>query len=511
MSHGIGGSGPGAPEIALALLPFGIGDVIAGKYRVERLLGSGGMGVVVAGTHVGLGQPVAIKVMRPTAATNDELVARFTREARATALLRSEHVARVLDVGELTGGLPFMVMEYLAGADLSEVSKQRQGRPMPLVEIVDYVLQACEGLAEAHRAGIVHRDLKPANLFLTQTADGSPLVKVLDFGISKLSAEATGEDGLTQTQAMMGSPHYMSPEQLVSARTVDARADVYSVGAVLFRMITGEAPFTAPSTPELCVAVLTRPARAMGSIRADVPRALDDVVGRCLAKDPAHRYQDVGALASALVPFGSSSAAAMAERVRRIASTSSGSVPVPMTMPVMGAPWSPASGASGALPTLAMAVPPPMGGANTITSSAAAMPAPLHPEMGTGSGTRRDHDPGAKGALVAVGALVLVLAAGGGGLLMVKRSAWSRGRPLAATTARAAEPEPAQPPEVSAVVAPNAEIASAPDASPEAASPARAPVAAAPVPSEPTRAPRKVAPSPPASGTDVLPDFGGRK
>ena len=167
----------GVGEALLDGLPFSVGSMIAGQYRVDRVLGAGGMGVVLAGRHVALDQRVAIKVLKPSAIDNPEFVARFDREARASARLRSEHVARVLDVGRSESGLPYMVMEYLSGKDLSAVVRERG--PLPVMDAADYVMQACEGLAEAHRAGIVHRDLKPANLFLTKATDGSPLVKVL--------------------------------------------------------------------------------------------------------------------------------------------------------------------------------------------------------------------------------------------------------------------------------------------------------------------------------------------
>jgi eukaryotic-like serine/threonine-protein kinase len=196
---------------------FAEGDILLGKYRIERILGRGGMGVVLAAMHLQLNQRVAIKML-VVEATHD-IVARFLREARASVRLKSEHVARVLDVGELPNGAPYMVMEYLEGKDLSALIRSEGGRTVE--EAVEYVLHACEGIAEAHAAGIVHRDLKPANLFLTKAADGSDTVKVLDFGISKA---ATGEDpdtgmGLTKTSAVLGSPLYMSPEQMKSPRT----------------------------------------------------------------------------------------------------------------------------------------------------------------------------------------------------------------------------------------------------------------------------------------------------
>ncbi|HEX6765337.1 MAG TPA: serine/threonine-protein kinase, partial [Polyangiaceae bacterium] len=191
--------------------PVQPGDVLADKYRVERVLGVGGMGVVVSAHHVHLKQRVALKFLLPDLASNPNVVERFLREAQSASTIRSEHVVRVSDVGVLASGAPYMIMEHLEGSDLAKVLLER-GR-LPVTRAVDYVLQAMEALAEAHGAGIVHRDLKPSNLFLTERADGSPLIKVLDFGISKV----TKSDGdassrsLTRTAGLMGSPLYMSP------------------------------------------------------------------------------------------------------------------------------------------------------------------------------------------------------------------------------------------------------------------------------------------------------------
>jgi serine/threonine-protein kinase len=187
------------------------GEVLAGKYMVDQVLGQGGMGVVVAGRHVQLGNRVAIKFLLPGAAQHPEATARFLREARAAVQIQSEHVARVSDVGTLDNGAPYMVMEFLNGSDLGQVLAAR-GAPFAIEEGVSYLLQACEAIAEAHALGIVHRDLKPANLFLTQRADGSALVKVLDFGISKVMAGHDADASITATATVMGSPAYMSPE-----------------------------------------------------------------------------------------------------------------------------------------------------------------------------------------------------------------------------------------------------------------------------------------------------------
>jgi serine/threonine-protein kinase len=296
------------------------GEVLAGKYRVERVLGVGGMGVVVAAHHIGLDERVAIKFLLPEALANPEAVARFAREARAAVKIKSLHVARVSDVGVLDTGAPYMVMEYLQGQDLSQ--RLRDHGPLGAAETVDLVLQACEALAEAHALGMVHRDLKPANLFLTQQADGSPCVKVLDFGISKVTSPgSSGNDfGMTKTQAVMGSPLYMSPEQMASSRDVDARADIWAIGTILFELLTGRVPFLGDTMPQLCAMILQEAPPPPRHLRPDLPDGLQQVVLRCLEKDKNRRFSNVGELASALVPFGSRGAIRSAERVSRVLS-----------------------------------------------------------------------------------------------------------------------------------------------------------------------------------------------
>src|SRR5580698_7104571 len=238
--------------------PVREGDLLAGKYRVERVLGAGGMGIVVAARHIELEQLVAIKFVRDEAIGSEDAVQRFLREARAAVKLKSEHVARVLDVGKLESGAPYMVMEYLEGSDLGKVLTDFG--PSSLEAAADWVLQACEAVAEAHAAGIVHRDLKPENLFLARTVGGVMKIKVLDFGVSKAMAGSNGDLlGLTRTRAMLGSPLYMAPEQMRSSRDVDARCDVWALGVVLFQMLTRRWPFEADTMPALCLKVVSEP------------------------------------------------------------------------------------------------------------------------------------------------------------------------------------------------------------------------------------------------------------
>jgi serine/threonine-protein kinase len=304
-------------------LPYPPGTVLAGKYRVERLLGKGGMGWVVVATHLQLEQRVALKFMNAEhASDHPDSVARFIREARAAARIQSEYVARVSDVGTLENGSPYLVMEYLEGRDMEALIRSRE--KLPLSQLVGYVLEACEGLAEAHAAGIVHRDLKPANIFLARRTDGSVRAKLLDFGISKLTAmPGSGpEVGMTSTQALMGSPLYMSPEQLRSSKNVDRRTDIWSMGVILYECLTGTSPFEAETLPEVCARIMAEPAPPPKG----VPRGLDLVVMKCLEKDAAKRFADTGALATALAPFGGFEARAHAERIVRVARSSNPSL-----------------------------------------------------------------------------------------------------------------------------------------------------------------------------------------
>jgi eukaryotic-like serine/threonine-protein kinase len=313
------------------------GDVLAGKYRVERLLGVGGMGIVVCAHHLQLDERVALKFLRPEALENAEAVARFVREARAAVKIKSEHIARVIDVGTMETGAPYIVMEYLEGSDLHARLAQRG--PLPIEEAAEFVLQACEAIAEAHALGIVHRDLKPANLFCVRRADGLLAVKVLDFGISKLTGlSASSRDmTMTRTQSIMGSPYYMSPEQMRSSKGVDARADIWALGIILFELLAGRVPFTGEAIPELVLNIVNAPAPPLRAFRPDAPPALEAVVGRCLEKARERRYAHIAELAQALSAFAPKRMAASVERITRViqsAGLATGqSVPAPPLAP----------------------------------------------------------------------------------------------------------------------------------------------------------------------------------
>jgi serine/threonine protein kinase len=279
------------------------GQILAEKYRIERVLGAGAMGVVVAAYHLGLETKVAIKFLMPEMLGNEEALARFTREARAAAKITNEHVTRVLDVGTLETGAPFMVMEFLDGVDL-HAWLARSG-PLPVEQAVDFVLQACEAVAEAHDLGIIHRDLKPSNLFCVRRPNGALCIKVLDFGISKISK--VGGSGpsmaMTRTSTTMGTPLYMSPEQMESARQVDARSDIWALGVTLFELLTGKTPFSGETLPEVCLKVTTHRAPPVRSFRSDVPEEIEEVIFKCLEKDRARRYASVGELCAAIAKF----------------------------------------------------------------------------------------------------------------------------------------------------------------------------------------------------------------
>ena len=311
------------------------GDVLAGKYRIEKILGAGGMGVVVAAHHLHLDERVAIKFLLPEVLGNAEVMGRFAREARAAVKIKSEHVARVIDVGSLENGAPYMVMEYLDGHDLSAWLELRGA--LPIEQAVEFVLQACEAIADAHGLGIVHRDLKPANLYCVRRSDGVLSIKVLDFGISKVTGSQVSGPDMTRTSSVMGSPLYMSPEQLRSSRDVDARTDIWSLGVILYELMTKKAPHTGDSLPELCMAIVAAPTPSIRSLRPDVPLALEEVINKCLEKDRNSRFSNVAELAIALAPFGPRRARSSVERVKGIIQ-SAGLSASALSIPVSEAP-----------------------------------------------------------------------------------------------------------------------------------------------------------------------------
>ncbi|MEO8213742.1 MAG: serine/threonine-protein kinase, partial [Myxococcales bacterium] len=306
---------------------------MAGRYVVERVVGTGGMGVVVAARHEQLGRTVAIKLLTISTDPHPDAVERFLREARAAASLRSEHIARVMDVGTDERGRHFIVMEHLEGEDLGVVV--RRGDPLSVAQAVGYLLQACEALAEAHNQGIIHRDLKPENIFLSRRVDGSPLIKVLDFGISKMTSHSAERDPASLSasgqRSLLGSPLYMSPEQIRTPSNIDPRSDVWALGVILFELLTGRRPFHGQSLPDILAAILTQVPPGLLTLRPDAPPALADVVARCLEKDVDRRMGSVGLLAQSLqewAPRWARDSAARAARMAGIGTQTTGLIDV---------------------------------------------------------------------------------------------------------------------------------------------------------------------------------------
>lgn len=273
--------------------------LLAGRYRVDWVLAEGGMGIVYRGWHVALDQPIAIKMIRGEYSNNSEAAERFLREAQAMALLRGKHTPHVMDVARAEDGTPFMVLEFLEGKDLRQLMSEQA--PLATKRVVQWVLQACEAVAEAHSQGLIHRDLKPDNLFLSVEPDGSEVVKVIDFGISKSLVKKSKFK--TRSESCLGSPQYMSPEQIRSPRLIDARTDVWSLGVVLYELLTGYAPFLGTTLPAVCSAVLklepTNPCR----LRKDIPEGLGAIIMRCLTKSVDDRVQSVTQLIQELCPY----------------------------------------------------------------------------------------------------------------------------------------------------------------------------------------------------------------
>ncbi len=290
------------------------GEILNGKYRIERIIGKGGMGAVLAAHHLMLDQPIAIKFLLGEIAQNEEARRRFQNEGKNAFKIKSEHVCRIFDFGE-EKGMPYMVMEYLEGVDLSQMLEKSGA--LPVEEAVDYVLQSLEAVAQAHALGIVHRDLKPANLFLHKNTDGSTIVKVLDFGIAKAGNPfgETGGHNLTSTKSMLGSPLYMSPEQLRSAKSVDARADIWALGVILYELLTGTVPFNGETLGELFIAILEQPPMPVMHKRPDVPQVLSDAIMRCLQRNVDLRFSNVAELAQGIAPCAPARSYVSIERV----------------------------------------------------------------------------------------------------------------------------------------------------------------------------------------------------
>jgi serine/threonine-protein kinase len=374
------------------------------------------MGTVVEVTHVQLGASFALKFLHHDAAANPGLTERFFREARAAGALKSEHVCRVFDVG-VFDGKPYLVMERLEGTDLARVLRRRGRLAVP--EACDVVIQACAGIAEAHAAQIVHRDLKPGNLFLTERADGTPLVKVLDFGIAKSTQE--GDQELTGTHTILGSPSYMSLEQLRSSKLVDRRSDIWSLGVILFELVAGRRPFSGDGIADLALKIAMEPTPRL----PDGPAVLDDVIARCLARDPAQRYPEAAALALALAPLASDRGRALAAGIARTTRQPTAPAVPPSSPHAVQLISAPAWGAAEVSPTVPPTMPPtgvspavpPLGAPPTVTTlSSGAMETVPRPDRGSGlARTRRIGMIAAIVGVAMIGIAIIGGVSGGGG------------------------------------------------------------------------------------------------
>jgi Protein kinase domain len=405
---------------------FREGDLFAGKFRIERLLGQGGMGAVYLAMHEGLKKRLAIKVLLGEISGNAEAVARFMNEAQAAANIQNEHVARVDDVSKSEDGLPYMVMEYLEGQDLAQVLEVRT--MLPQAEAVDYVLQALEAVHMAHEARIVHRDLKPSNLFLARRPDGSHIIKVLDFGISKMQSEQSG--ALTSTRSMLGSPLYMSPEQLRSSKSVDSRSDIWSIGVILYELLTGTLPYLADGLGELFAAILEQDAPKLRERNPNIDPGLEAVVMRCLAKKKEERWSSVAELAAGLAPYAPAGRA--------------GTLAMRMTQGlIQGAPIVPMAAPSGPHATAALAT-------GLIPALRAQAPSLAHQtgsaSWATGSGARpelADIPKKPMGLIIGVAVVSLCIIGGGITALVSKKTATiETPAPVVTTAAVLAAPPP---------------------------------------------------------------------
>jgi serine/threonine-protein kinase len=464
-------------------LPFAPGDVIGEKYEVVGVLGSGGVAYVISALHLELGEMVALKFLRPESLEHEDVVARFASEARAVARIKSEHVAHVFDVGTLPDGAPFIVMEYLEGKDLADVLAER--RKLPIKQAVDYVLQACEALACAHAAGIVHRDIKPENLFLTQQAASVECIKVLDFGISKSALAAFEPAGrkFAQTMLPMGTPGYMSPEQIRACGTVDARTDIWALGCVLSELISGMTAFNAPTLLQLGAAILEREPIPLRKVAPDAPVELEAIVAKCLQKDPEQRYQDVAELAAALYRFGPRRSRISAERCHQVLKGQSGILIEFNSVPP---------------PSLGGATPPPVSSMGpTVSSTPASAPnGTAAPERPSG---RLDAPFARKtpNKAVLAAAVVAVAVLGGVALGFVSHGPAKSAAvapPAAPTLAQAAAPRPAEP-GTAAPVHTAAETVAAPAGDAESETPPLV-IASARPHGRPTRVQHVAAPAP---------------
>ena len=413
-----------------------------GKYRVDEVLGTGGMGKVLRASHLYLQQSYAIKVLLPQMADSASTVSRFLREAQATVSLKSEHIAKVWDVGTMPGShdtppTPFIVMEYLDGNDLNQILRHHGPQTPPVV--CELMLQACEGMAEAHAMGVIHRDIKPSNFFITRRADGTMLLKILDFGISKTPVGLTD---LTGTQTVLGTPTYMAPEQMKTSKTADPRSDIWSMGVVMYQLITGRPPFSGESYAELVLKVNSDPP---APIMVPLPPGLGEVIMRCLEKDPLQRPQNVGELARQLAPYAPDPVAAAQSSTRstRI---------LQQRTALKGLQGSPLAAGGG------RATPMPIQPAQ-LTPRSWPPTSPSHSSISHGHGQVTHRVRSSRGWLIA-GVVMLTVLAGTGGFIASRMMTTDAVTPAASTAPP--PPTPIAPPPATTAPPPPATVVTAP-------------------------------------------------
>ncbi|MCB9602540.1 MAG: serine/threonine protein kinase [Sandaracinus sp.] len=377
-----------------------IGMVLQDRYRIVRKLGEGGMGAVYEGEHVLIKRRVAIKCLHGQFATNPEIVARFHREALAATSIGHQNIIEVTDMGRFPDGSVFMVLEFLEGRDWSK-DIDEQG-PQPLAKVVKITTQICDALTAAHAKGIIHRDLKPENVFLIARGGDPDFVKVLDFGISKFKDSGGPGKGMTQTGTTLGTPYYMAPEQAQGKKDVDHRADIYSLGVMTFQALTGQYPFDDESYPMLVLKICTEPPPPLRLYRPDLPKELEDVVMRMLAKDPNQRFADCQAVKVAVEPF-----AGMSD-VPVVAADAPSTANRPPSM--LGGAAHAATQTPDSLPSAPVVAAASTSGRSLTPTNATPMPAPVVPHA---ESVIRPPSSSKAPLLVGIGVLVALLGVGG--------------------------------------------------------------------------------------------------